>query len=265
MAALSEEEYDLLSFLEQYYLTNSALPSVEVASSIHLDEVLYIGALKKVEFRNALVSRGVPDKAISTLVPLGDGPVGAWKNYALSEKQLLCANVILDTTDNRSRRKKLSELGIKTQEYETWMRDPVFSGYLRSRAEALLGDNQHESHLALVDRVKAGDVSAIKYYNEMTGRYVQASARGANGSSGDVKMILLRVVEVLQRHLEPDKLQLVAGELLALAEGGQLDAPLIATPITRPSRERSPVGDLMPVKGEVLVGPIAPSKVSDAL
>jgi hypothetical protein len=225
---------------------------------------MYIGALKKPVFRESLIERGVPSKVISQLVPFEETttPVGSWKNYALSETQLLCANAILDSTDNRSRRKKLSELGIKTQQYETWMRDPVFSGYLRARAEGLLSDSQHESHLALIDRVKAGDISAIKYYNEMTGRYVQASARNA-GSSGDVKMILLRVVEVLQKHLEPAQLQVVAGELLALAEGGQLEALTPVKPVSTP-KERV-ITDLMPVRGELMTPAIKPSTVSEAL
>jgi len=225
-AKLTEEEYDLLGFLEQYYLTNASLPTVEVCDSLGIDAVIYVGALKKDRFRTALLDRGVPERV------LPDRPVGgSWKDSALTEEQLLCANVLLDLSDNRSRRKKLTELGITTQKYETWLRDPVFSGYLRKRSEALLGDTQHEAHLALVDRVKSGDLGAVKYYNELTGRYVPASAKAAVGAF-DSKMILMRVIEILQIHLsdQPEVLQNVARDLLSLTEPN----PVMPVSVERP-------------------------------
>ena len=254
---LSADEYDLLTFLEQYYLTQQGLPSSSVLGSLGLDEVLYLGALKKPEFRDALEQRGVPSKIFAGVLPTtSDEKVSSWKDHSLSEEQLLCANAVLDSTDNRSRRKKLAELGISTQKYEQWMRDPVFSSYLRTRAEALLVDSAHESHLALVDRVKSGDVSAIKYYNELTGRYVQASSR--NGSSTDVRMVLLRVIEVLQRHLEPETLAIVGHELLQLVEGGSSDT---VVPVPTPARERVLPPELMPVSGSVLESRVVKQKV----
>lgn len=222
MANLTEAEYDLLVYLEQYYWTHSTLPSVEFADeNLGLDRTLYSGALKKELFRESLIDRGIPRKVLAPLLPDGiDGDVPSWKQYSLTETQLLCANAVLDSTDNRSRRKKLSELGISTQDYERWMRDPVFSGYLRNRAESLLSDSQHEAHLALIDRVRSGDINAVKYYNEITGRYVPASSRASGGNNFDTRMILLRVVEVVQRHCDPAQIKAIASELGELVDGG---------------------------------------------
>jgi len=232
---LTEEQYDLLIFLEQYWWTNATLPTKAKLAELGMDTDLYTTALRSDLFKTALLDRGIDRKVF-----LEPGTVKSWKDSTLTEEQLTAANMMLDLKDNRSQRKKLMELGIPTQRWESWLRDPVFQGYLRERAENLLGDNQHEAHLALIDRVRAGELPAIKYFNELTGRYVPVSA-AAVGGTFDTKMVLIRVVEILQIHLsdEPERLQAIASDLIALAEGpatSKAPSPVISRPtISRPT------------------------------
>lgn len=206
---LSEKEFELLAFMEQEYLLNGAPPTKDrVLATGLFSSQQYDKALKSSSFRTALLDRGI------SLRGLAGTPGGG----VLTEEQLVAANVMLDLTDNRSRKKKLMDLGIPTTRWEGWLRDPVFQSYIRTRSENLLGDNIHESHLALIDRVKSGDINAIKYFNEITGRYVPNAADKA-----DVNAVLMMVLEVIQRHVrDPEALSNIGDELVMI---GRANAP----------------------------------------
>jgi hypothetical protein len=203
---LSAAQHRLLTWFEQEYLLHESIPSRErcVAEGA-CTKSFYDSCFKSQSFLNALERRGI--KLPSFLK--NDGfPVGA-----LTEHQLIVANAMLDLTDNRSRKKKLAELRVPSQTYEAWLRDPAYRNYIQARAENLLPDNQQDAHLALLDRVRSGDISAIKYFNEITGRYIPNTT-----DKVDVNAILMRVLEVIQRHVsEPEALNGIAEELLALS------------------------------------------------
>jgi hypothetical protein len=228
---MSDEEYDLLCFIEQIYLQKGKVPTVEFIGLSGFKEDTYFKAIKKVTFRDGLIARGIRLNVLEGLEDTdSDKP---WKQWALTEEQLSCANVLLDFTDTRSRAKKLSELGITTAKYQSWLRDPAFQGYLRDRSEGVLQDNQHEAHLALVDRVSTGDINAIKYYNELSGRFVPNK-----NSNVDIGTVLLRVIEVIQRHVQdPVALTGIGSELMALSEAMNSSAQPVPQVIKATPRE----------------------------
>lgn len=201
--ALTDKQFEVINFIEQDYLLNGQIPTSARMEELGLvGKKAYLEWLNDPQFRRNLVARGVS---------LGENN----KSGALTEEQLTAANVMLDLNDNRSRKKKLSDLKIPTQKWEAWLRDPVFQSYLRARAENLLGDNLHDSHLALVDRVRSGDIAAIKYFNEITGRYIQAG-----GNNIDLASLLMRIIEIIQRHVtDNDQVSAIADDLLTLASG----------------------------------------------
>jgi hypothetical protein len=130
-------------------------------------------------------------------------------DYPLSAEQLAAANLLLDFSDNRSQAAKLKAIGVSTQRYTAWLRQPAFSGYLRERAEGLINNAQHEAHTSLLRAVQNGRMDAIKYYNEITGRYNPKDQEALN-----LTAILVKVVEILQIHVkEPEVLRAVAKEL----------------------------------------------------
>ncbi len=94
---------------------------------------------------------------------------------------------------------------------------------------------QHEAHLALVDRVRSGDVSAIKYFNELTGRYLPQRSNNV-----DVGLVLMRVVEILQKHISDPELQEVIGQdLMQLALAASVESSAQANNVVAIS---APVG-----------------------
>lgn len=199
---LTNKQHDLLNFIEQVWYLNGAIPTRDVCVGRGIcSGTLYDDSIKSDLFRAAMDSRGISVRSLDDA-----------DNGVLTEEQLAAANTMLDLRDNRSQKKKLADLGIPTQKWEAWLRDAAFQAYLRQRAENLLGDNIHESHLALVDRVRSGDINAIKYYNEITGRYTPRS-----DSSIDVNIVLLRVLETIQKHVkDPLVLEAIGDDLASI-------------------------------------------------
>lgn len=224
---LSADDHEFLAYLEQNWLIHGALPTREACvENTRFDERFVKRCITNPNFRHALVARGISLNGFSLVEGTSDG--------VLTEEQLVVANTMLDLRDNRSQTKKLRELGVSTAKWEGWLRDPAFQSYLRTRAENLLGDNLHESHLALLDRVRSGDINAIKYFNEITGRYVP------NGNDkADVNSVLMMVLEVIQRRVrDPEVLSAISDDLVAIGRrtsngfGGGFGGGIInATPV----------------------------------
>ena len=198
---LTEKQFDCINFIEQEWLIHGAIPSAaRIAEKGLCTEESFNVWIKDEKFRRNIIARGI------TLEE---------RNGVLTETQLTAANVVLDLTDNRSLKKKLADLKVPTQLWESWLVDPGFQNYLRQRAEGLLGNNVHAAHLALLDRVRSGDTSAIKLYYEITGRY-----NPNRGDSVDLAGLIMRVIEIIQRHVSnSEEVTAIAEDLITLASG----------------------------------------------
>lgn len=180
------------------------------------------------------------------------------KHAKLSPIQLIVANRLLDLTDNRSDKKKLQDSGVTTLQYTAWLADPEFTKYMQERAEGLLGSSQHEILLALMDKVKSRDTSAIKLALELTGRFVsQSGANTGSTSSHDVSSIITRVVEIIIDEVEDQPTAMrIAERIQGLVIGAQVAGtmampakPEIVTPEIAPAREITPSVQAMMDKG----------------
>lgn len=225
MDELTEEE-EFLNFLEQYWYTYGSIPTQARAEELGISKDLWQSSFSNNEFRKQCLDRGISLRGLK----LDLEPLPEWKQQMLTEEQLTVANIMLDFTDNRSASKKLQDLGISTAKYQSFLKDQAYQDYITTRAENLLGDNQHEAHLSLINRVRSGDMSAIKYFNEITGRYVPSSG----DKDVNVTMILMRTLEIIQRYVKDVQTQeLIAQEFLSLSEPvrtvqGSLEAAPVA-------------------------------------
>ena len=215
---LNKEQYQLLLYTEQYYWRRGAIPTYENIKNdgISLDETLFLEAWSNPRFLDGLRGRGIPEHLLSP-----EGERTAFSGRVLTEQQLTVANVMLDVLDKRGRLKKLTELGVSTAEYNSWLRDPVYRKYCLERSEAILEEAQPVAHLSLVDRVTQGDLTAIKYLNSMTGRYREKASAGVEVNVNNVMAnsdMLIRVVEVIQKHVkDPELLEAIGTDLLQIA------------------------------------------------
>jgi hypothetical protein len=84
---------------------------------------------------------------------------------------------------------------------------------MHKRAEQLIGENQHEVDLALLDRVRSGDLKAIEYYNELTGRFVRERANSGT-SNIDVQSIIISILEIIDDEVHDNATALRISERL---------------------------------------------------
>lgn len=208
---LTRVEFNFVLLCHQYFIRKGVFPTYEGFYAEYPNSGLsrhdYLEYLSNNVVLSALSARGCSPETEET---------SSLDRYLLSEEQVAVANVMLDTLDKRSRIKKLTELGISTATYNKWLRDPNYRKYVLDRSEALLLENQHVSHMSLIERVSQGDLGAIKYFNSLTGRFAekQNAAVQINNYGSD---ILIKVVEVIQRHIkEPEILEAIASDILRL-------------------------------------------------
>lgn len=191
------QETEICSYYEQVYWEEGALPSVEkVASStgFPINRIAKFTATPR--FKESLIKRGV--KAGESL---GDG--------VLTPEQIVVANMYLNTWDTSSMRQKLEILGITTQQFSAWKRDPAFSNYLQKRAEEQFKASDAAAFKTLVSAMEGGDLTATKLYFEMRGRYQPRVQVNIN-----LESLMFRMVEIVARHVDdPSALEAIATEL----------------------------------------------------
>jgi hypothetical protein len=243
---LNREQYQLLLYMEQYFWRGGGLPThaqMELEGT-NITEDFYFECWNNKRFVDGLRARGLPEHLLVT-----DSGADALNGKVLTEQQMTVANILMDTLDKRSRIKKLTELGVSTQEYSSWLKDPVYRNYCLERAESLLHENQSIAHMALIERVHQGDLGAIKYFNALTNRYAEKQSAdvqvNVNNNYGSDTVI--QIVEIIQTHVkDPETLQLIANDILALQGGVGSTPPQAAFTSPIPFRRGS-----QQIKGEV--------------
>jgi hypothetical protein len=186
---LTPFQSNLVTFLvQQYNLEGKLLSADQAFNQYGIPNKDYTDALNSEDVREALAERGVVFERFND----------DFTAESLTATQLLVANSLLDLTDTRTNKKKLQDLGVATSTYATWLKDPVFKAYMHRRAEQMIGDNQHEVDTALLDKVRSGDLKAIAYYNEYTGRFVQQKS----GTNVDVSQLIVKIIEIIDEEID---------------------------------------------------------------
>lgn len=137
----------------------------------------------------------------------------------LTESQVAAISLITNFHDTRPVAVKLAGIGVTSEQYYGWQKDSKFQQELLNRAEDITENVFPEAQAALAKRVASGDVNALKFYYEITGR--------ANSPELiNVKMMMSKVIEAVQKHVkDPAILQAIAAEI-----NGVASAPVAAIP-----------------------------------
>ena len=240
---LSKDEQDFVDFIEQWWHShdkiNEKIPNNETIKSQLANKYPKVnerpvanpdtveGYWDKAKVGRCLGSKAVNEALERRGIILADISL-------LRPEQLAAANAVLDFSDHRSQKAKLNELGVSTSQYSGWLKLPQFQRYIKQRAEALLGDVQHEAHAALLKNVQRGDLNSIKLYYELTGRWSSKTVGDLN-----VEFILIKVIEAVQKHVkDPVAIEAVAAELNGLINGAAIvtspQPPVVAVPVKEP-------------------------------
>ena len=130
----------------------------------------------------------------------------------LSARQVAAITLITNFSDTRPTEIKMASIGVTTEELNGWYANPTFQRELASRADSILDNVYPEAQAQLARQVKKGNFPALKFYYEITGR-------AQSPETVNVKMAMMRLVEVIQKHVQdPEVLAKIAAEMRGIPE-----------------------------------------------
>lgn len=152
----------------------------------------------------------------------------------LSSEQVAAVSLITNIADTRPTAAKLAGIGVTAEEYNGWLSNPTFKQELTNRADEILDNVYPEAQAALAKKVKNGDVNALKFYYEITGR-------ASSPESINLKLTVVKLIEAVQKHVkDPAVLQAIASEIngvAPVAESAPAQLPSTPSPLQAQFRE----------------------------
>ena len=205
---LSKEAISLLNFCEQVFWETGLLPTPEASvAELSISRTTVARWYQDSTFQQQIAARGMdPEQLVfpGKLIK---------ESKALSPKQIICANLMLNLHDKRSEREKLEKIQVSPQQYHAWLRQPAFVEFLRKRGEALFQASDFEAYKSLVKNVKAGDNKSLELFFSMRGIYNKQINVNLN-----IETVLVQVIEVVARYVTPQVMNAIAGEIDAIIE-----------------------------------------------
>lgn len=206
---LDEFRQHLLSYITNVYSLAGKFPDEEkllkkfLISSQELRQ--YIA---QEDFQNALKSRGIP----SFNYDKKSNPVLNLSEEDLDPLFVAVANVMTNPSDTRSDNAKLKQfepVGVTKEVWTGWLTQPHLAKYVVELVNKRF-DVQADlaAKAGLMRRLKEADLNAIKYHNEITGKY-----RPLDTNSQTMAIMMAMLMEILTRHLPQGKVDAIAEEL----------------------------------------------------
>lgn len=235
------DEWHMITFVEEYYHTEKELPTPKTISDKTGYGIKRIARCLSSEVCETILhNRGIPTDFSANARP---------RDY-LTPEQLAAVNTYLNFADTRPLEVKLRELEIPISRFYGWMKNKHFKDFLRSQSEEGLEDALSFAHRELVGKAGRGDVHAIKFLYEVTGRHTGIHSNNQH----NIRLFLLQTIEIIQKHVQdPVVLQKIAAEFEALLSPTTQQTPNPTTrvpPVGNSSAVSSPVGELVSPVGE---------------
>lgn len=114
------------------------------------------------------------------------------RGSGLTYDQLRCLDYLTDVTVRGTLETRLKHLGVSWQLFESWQRDARFNEQFKAISEDVLNQAQPLVMMELTRQGVRGNLEAIKYFHQVTGRYDGAV------SAADLQAFLNGLVEILQ-------------------------------------------------------------------
>ncbi len=151
-------------------------------------------------FQNAMEKRGIKTT----------------KNPSLTLRQESFLQAYLNPLNLLTPQVLAKRMKISSTELDGWMRQKEFAAAFSAKAEDNLRKYIPIADQALGQLVQSGDMKAITFLNQLTGRF-DPNARSGNI---DIPAMLMQVQDIIMRHvLDPAVKRNIARELIALASG----------------------------------------------
>lgn len=122
----------------------------------------------------------------------------------LTPEQIACIRLLTNPMDKRTPRGKLQALGVPYSKYAGWLKQRPFNDAIRSIAGKGLDEAIPLAEVALSGAAQNGDLSAIKFLMEVTGRYNPAQKEAI-----DAQALIAVMVDAAQEIMgdDPEKLR----------------------------------------------------------
>lgn len=189
---------------EKSWHTKGEIPSMEILSrklKLQPEELKVIFSNKA--FQTGWEVRGMPWELEDSDVGIGLKAT----DHQLTAEQISVANVMLNVMDPRSPKQRLREMGINPITYASWGKQKAFIDYVTNKGEELFGQHMGDVHRALTNEAVNGNMAAIKFWYEISGRHDSAKTVEAM----NIRFVMERVIHVIQRYVkDPRQLEAIA-------------------------------------------------------
>lgn len=190
----------VMPWFEAFWVKHKAYPkrdSIEQEFGFSQTQISEMESSKL--FLKSLERRGIP--APSAVDPFSGKPLG------LTDRQLAAIAILTNYHDQRAPVARLSMLGVSEQELQGWMSSEIFRAELQSRADEAFDNVGVDATVNLARHVKNGNLNAIKFYFEVTGR-------AQSPEEVNVKQAMNILIEAVQKHVKDSSvLKAIADEV----------------------------------------------------
>ena len=166
--------------------------------------------------------------------------IATTKNPNLTLRQETFLQAYLNPLNLKTPQVLAKQMKINLVELDGWMRQKEFAKAMSAKAQDNLEKYLPMADQALGQLVQQGDMKAITFLNQLTGRFDPNKA-----GSIDIVSVMMQVQDVILRHVrEPEIKRNIARELIAIANG---QSPMAALP--------EPVSDTITIEAETISVP----------
>lgn len=191
MAELTDNQKDLIGFIEQYWTLKKAFPPDY--------------ALEKYGKSVGLTLDKIMQLIKSVATPLENRGINVVISQVLSNEQLAAINLVTNYADKRSTPTKLNSLGVTVTKWKGWLHNPQFKSYYENQVNAMFGSHIDAVNTGLLKAAENGNTNAARFIYELTGKYT-----GKNNNA-NVQVLIVQIIEVIQRHVSnPEILRSIA-------------------------------------------------------
>lgn len=163
--------------------------------------------------------------------------IATTKNPNLTLRQETFLQAYLNPMNLKTPQVLAKQMKITTIELDGWMRQKEFAKAMSAKAQENLDKYIPMADQALGQLVQQGDMKAITFLNQLTGRF-DPNKQGMI----DIGSVMMQVQDVILRHVrEPEIKRNIARELIMIANGQN---PMAAIP--------EPVSDTIDIEAEVV-------------
>jgi len=196
---LTTTELNMVSYIEQFWHSNHVFPPInDIETAFNVE---WKTAKHSPTFLLALINRGIK-------IPT--------ESSDLNPDQVAVVLCLSNYNDRRTRPAKLRSLGITEARFQGWIKNKQFKTFYDQMISANFDNAIDLAQDGLVKGMERGDIAAIKFYLEYTGRYNQNASE-----TGNVKVILAKVIESIQHHVpDPAILAGIASDFEIIMNGG---------------------------------------------